>query len=77
MNLPPNCMPDCLAVADCCRPAMHELATISNARLSFVADTVHLMESSNSEAVAANMLPFATKLVSIDSDGVMRSPSGR
>ena len=56
---------------------MHELATISNARLSFVADTVHLMESSNSEAVAANMLPFATKLVSIDSDGVMRSPSGR
>ena len=62
---------------DCCRPILLEHMALGNARQSFVADTVHQMESSHPDAVG-EMLAHAASMFVIGPDGAGRSlNSGR
>ena len=60
---------------DCCRPILLEHRAILQARNSFVADTVHRMESSHPDVVGA-MLAHAAVMLVVGPDGTVRMASG-
>ena len=62
----------CCLRPDCCRPILLEHSAISFARQSFVADTLHQMESSHPDAVG-EMLAHAAFMFVVGPDGTARS----
>ena len=62
----------CCLRLECCRPYLLESVAIAIARQSFVADTVHRMESSHPGAVGA-MLAHAASMLVVGPDGAARS----
>ena len=68
-------MKRCINFADCCRPIGLELWSVVTARMIFVCNTIHQMESNHQQSVL-EMMAHSAAMFPIGPDGSVRSLNG-